>query len=233
MTIPFQDPVDPPRVQFGMGLRDSNGQISPYVRAANDDIGVAPSDVLLVKPKPLKPDTTEVGSASHEISMSSHLPSPKKTPTRRKVSRRIRSPSPYAQPGTSEISPRKRKAAQSSTKTRSHRTSEINTDLSSIIESKYELQHSRNTSYGEPEDDQATLIGSSPEKSPPRKIRPPNSGSSSPLKPKTASTFAGYQCQMPGCGFTASSPQHIKHHYQSFQHGRVTRQLATRGRMGE
>ncbi len=261
MTIPFQDPDDPPRVQFGMGLRDCNGQISPYVRTENDDVCVAPSELMQVDASAVV-DARTIGCPAATSSNLSPLESPK-TPVKRRSTKRAKSPPP---PTPS----RKRKAPSSSpTKTRERRKS-VNiastSNLSSIAESPDEPQASTSTSTShnyladpdDDDDDQATLVGSPFKRpalsnSPPRKtllpissfsskgsIRPPSSSgsvrppsstgkgkgngkASSPLKPKAATTFAGYQCQMPGCTFTASSPQHIKHHYESFQHGRVTR----------
>ncbi|KAI0806132.1 hypothetical protein BC629DRAFT_1144817 [Irpex lacteus] len=280
MTIPFGDPEDPPRVQFGMGLRDCNGQISPYVRTENDDVCVAPSELMQVDTSALV--EAGAGAGNRGVQTNPSLLDPK-TPVKRKSTKRTKSPPPpLSGPGTPS---RKRKATSSSSpsKTRERRKS-VNiastSNLSSIAESPDEPQASTSTSHttkshttmanshayladsdaddDDDEDDQATLVGSPFKRpalsnSPPRKTRPPissfsskgsirppsssgsvrppsstgkgkgNGKASSPLKPKAATTFAGYQCQMPGCTFTASSPQHIKHHYESFQHGRVTR----------
>ncbi|KAI0090271.1 hypothetical protein BDY19DRAFT_939320 [Irpex rosettiformis] len=234
VTIPFQDPEEPLRVQFGMGLRDSNGQISPYVRTENDDICVAPSELMLVDSTSLESNPSmesDVGSSSNPRSISVRLPKATKKLVRHKTTKRSKNPSLPTSNTSSGTNSRKRKATEiptastpsTSTKARRRKTTEFK-------ESDDESQAGCDRSFDNSDDDQSTLIGSSPEKSPPRKIRPPNSGGSSPMKPEASVAFTGYQCQMPGCCFTASSPQHIKHHYETFQHGRMTRQLAMRTR---
>ncbi|KAI0703788.1 hypothetical protein BC835DRAFT_906987 [Cytidiella melzeri] len=221
VTIPFQDPEEPPRAQFGMGLRDSNSQISPYVRQENDDMGVCPREIMGDAILSVDVSTLESDFRSNTKQRTATVNLPK-TPDKSTKKRATSLPPPHkAASNTVDISSRKRKATESptasalpsSSKARP-RKSTGDSDLFSILESDDEGEH-------EDDDDDLTLVGSSPEKSPPRKIRVPNSRESSPLKPKAAMSFAGYQCQMPGCFFAASSPQHIRHHYETFQHSRI------------
>ncbi|KAI0346064.1 hypothetical protein BDW22DRAFT_1481194 [Trametopsis cervina] len=234
VTMPFQDPEAPLPTRFGMGFRDTNGQISDYTRQKNDDIGISPPEIMSDSLASVDVSTLDLESdgelqeTTRSRAIKIKLP---KTPERRKSTRSRKKSPPPSRDNMASVASRRRKTTEtmvvspssSSGRTRQRNSPEI-IDLTTIAESDEEEEEEEE----EDDDDMETLVGSSPVKSPTiHKIRPPNSGGSSPLKPKSAAMFAGYQCQMPGCLFTASSPQHIKHHYNTFQHGRMqTRRLS-------
>lgn len=246
-TIPFEDPELPPPTSFGMDLRDAGGRVALYTRQPNDDVGVSPISLMSDGPGhvPASPDVTSVELSDPAVTASDHrrvLVNLPKTPDRRAAVRR-RTSEPHPEP-TAPAS-RKRKASDSpssppsSSRNRPRRSNSAPDTLPSIIELSESPSSSDSDSDSDYSDDDATMVGSSPIKQQdrdseysPQKIRPrpphsSGSSGSSPLKPASTPSFAPYACHIPGCAFTASSAQHIKHHYESFQHGRV---VMTRGR---
>lgn len=215
MTIPFQDPELPAPVHFGLDLRDGSGAVSRYTRQRNDDLGIVPRDIMPDVPHQVDVHTIEIDSDSESESDAARPPASVRLPSTRTSGRKKNVPGDR----TSSSRTRKRKTPEtpeyssslpSSSRTRNTRSR--NTNAESVLACIAEFE----------EDDELDSASTTAvEISPPRKARPPNSGGSSPLKPKSVMTFAGYQCQMPGCNFSASSPQHIKHHYETFQHGRL------------
>jgi hypothetical protein len=227
-----------------MGLRDCNGRSSPYVRQENDDIGIAPSEVMADVPRSYNDNDCD---SDDELQLPANIRQKVKVKTsrlpnshtqRKSMSRRAKSPPPPPRSATGDIagaSSRKRKATESlaasepssSSRARSHKSTNVTISTGNKHGNLKSLAELDDDSDEDDDDDLITLVGSSPEKdkSPSRRVRPPHSGGSSPLKPRSAFTFMGYHCQMPECAFSASSPQHIRHHYETFQHGRVTRQF--------